>query len=85
MDEDEDEAIMQIVEEEVYSDVAEPIIDTAIIVDAEVDSIIETEVNQVNEGENEAEIIISADMSDETPYKCKKIDTTEIKKQQIKH
>ena len=67
MDEDEDEAIMQVVEEEVYADDAEPIIDTAQIVDEEVESIIETEVNQVNEEDNEAEIIVSADMSDETP------------------
>ena len=67
MDEDEDEAILQVVEEEVYADDAEPIIDTAQIVDEEVESIIETEVNQVNEEDNEAEIIVSADMSDETP------------------
>ena len=40
--------------------------DTALVVDDADESILETEVNQVEE-ENEAAIIISSDISDETP------------------
>ena len=42
------------------------IIDTALAVDAADESIVDTEINQVEE-ENEAAIIISSDMSDQTP------------------
>ena len=50
------------------ADDVEPIVDTAIVVDAEVENVVETEVNQeFEEEENEAAIIISSDMSDETP------------------
>ena len=75
---------MQVVEDEVDVDDIEPVMETDVVLNAEVESVVESEVNQVEE-ENDAAVIISSDMSDETPQKSQSIDTTEDKKQQIKH